>query len=138
MERKVEIFMPIYDGNLAELMVKHKSQEESPDDAIKKMFTQILDVLHYIHSFNPPIIHRDVKPQNILFKGQNFYLTDFGIAKVADKSQTTVGTNTYMAPELFEDADQTPKVDIYAFGATIIECFEGFPTPKPAPWHQYL
>ena len=107
------------------------------------MFHQISLALDCVHTGDPPIIHRDVKPPNILCRGENFYLADFGIAKAIDSSRTLIGTDDYIAPELRLRGDQTTKVDIYALGATIIECMEGFPdkTERPATWelwHQDL
>jgi serine/threonine protein kinase len=89
---------------------------------------------------------RDIKPANILYQGDNFFLTDFGIAKPIDTAKTIVGTDWYMAPEFWLNGCQTAKVDIYALGATYIECLQGFEAvevrrakyPQWHQWHQYL
>ncbi|KAH8746985.1 hypothetical protein F5882DRAFT_312120, partial [Hyaloscypha sp. PMI_1271] len=57
--------------------------------------------LHYIYTYDPPIIHRDVKPSNIMRRLGKYLLGDFGIAKTVDNSYTLVGTNSYIAPELW-------------------------------------
>lgn len=71
-------------------------------------------------------------------RGARFLLTDFGIAKVVDASRTMIGTRGYAAPEVMLRAEQTPKVDIYSQGATLVNCFldPGPPTAKPwQEWH---
>lgn len=90
---------------------------------------QITDALQYAHEQG--IIHRDIKPTNVLLADDNFvYLADFGIAKAldADNSLTRtgamVGTPRYMAPELaFEPA--TPLSDIYALGVLLYQMLTG-------------
>ena len=78
-----------------------------------RMLYQILDALDFVHTYNPQIIHRDIKPANILYQGNKFLLTDFGIAKVVDTSRTMAGSKWYAAPEVRQNGEQTPKVDIY-------------------------
>ncbi|KAK2739613.1 hypothetical protein FQN55_009349 [Onygenales sp. PD_40] len=119
--QNIELFMDIYEGSLKEKISKFKSPDEAKHTT-GRMFYQMLLALDYIHTRNPPILHRDVKPQNILYRGENFYLTDFGIAKVIDASRTRIGTQSYMAPEILSGGPQTPKVDIYALVVTIDEC----------------
>lgn len=90
-----------------------------------RMFYQMLLALDHVHARG--IIHRDIKPENILYQGDKFLLTDFGIAKAVDTSRTMVGTARYMAPEIWLNGDQTAKIDIYALGATYIECVVELP-----------
>jgi serine/threonine protein kinase len=118
------IFMPIYEGNLQVLM---------------------LHALDFVHTRDPPIIHRDIKPPNILFRGNNFFLTDFGIAKVVNTSKTIIGTKWYIAPEVLEGGKQTPKVDIWGLGVTLVECLVTLPPEgerainlKREHWYEYL
>jgi serine/threonine protein kinase len=111
-----------------------------------RMLYQILDALDHVHTQG--IIHRDIKPENILYDGVNdeFLLTDFGIAKFVDTSRTITGTPWYMAPEVRQNGEQTPKVDIYGLGATVVECLEKLPSEADRratwqhwlQWHQYL
>lgn len=82
---------------------------------------QICDVLHYLHSHNPPIIFRDLKPSNIMVDAQGrVFLVDFGIAKLFQGSQrgTIVGTEGYSPPEQYRGVAD-PRTDIYALGATL-------------------
>lgn len=82
---------------------------------------QICDVLTYLHTQDPPIIFRDLKPGNIMLRpnGQ-ITLIDFGIAKHFQISRkgTIIGTEGYAPPEQYE-GQATPQVDIYALGATL-------------------
>ncbi len=83
------------------------------------------------------LIHRDVKPQNILVTPADFaYLADFGIAEARDETHLTVagthiGSFVYMAPERFGDQPATPAVDVYSLAAVLYEALTG-DTPFPA------
>jgi serine/threonine protein kinase len=119
--------MPVYDGNLYQLMELYRPEGPAAVPAItNRMLYQILDARDFVHTYNPQIIHRDIKPANILYQGDKFLLTDFGIAKVVDTSRTMAGSNWYVAPEVRQNGEQTPKVDIYGLGITFVECLEEF------------
>src|SRR5260221_600201 len=101
-----------------------------PMGTILKIFGQIADALTYAHAQG--VIHRDLKPNNILLDSNgNAYLTDFGIAKIV-KSTTNltapnvvIGTASYMAPELWRGDPIDTRVDIYALGIMLYEMFTG-------------
>lgn len=82
------------------------------------------------------LIHRDVKPQNIIVTATDFpYLVDFGIAEASGESGltmtgTNIGTLSYMAPERFGDGDATPAVDVYSLACVLYEALTG-DTPFP-------
>jgi serine/threonine-protein kinase len=79
------------------------------------------------------ILHRDVKPENILVSADDFtYLVDFGIASATSDDKltqigTTVGTAKYMAPERFGESEVTHRADIYALTCVLYECLTGSP-----------
>ena len=57
---------------------------------------------------------------------------------MVDSSRTRVGTPSYAAPEVREYGEQTPKVDIYSLGVTVVECLAGLPAEEDRQWHQVL
>lgn len=96
----------------------------------KVFLRQIISGLSYLHSQN--IIHRDLKPQNILMKknGDEFKLkiADFGFAKRVepqDMSATVCGSPLYMAPQLLDRLEYSPKADIWSLGVVMYEMVTG-------------
>jgi serine/threonine-protein kinase len=90
---------------------------------------QICDVLDYIHSQNPPIIYRDLKPANLMIdsRSQRIMLVDFGIARFVAPTQkgvTAIGTMGYAPPELFAGSVEA-RSDIYSLGATMFHLLTG-------------
>lgn len=90
--------------------------------------------LHTAHRAG--LVHRDVKPSNILVDEDDFaYLIDFGIARAATDTRLTgtgaaLGTWAYMAPERFRGEDMGPSVDVYSLACVLCECLTGA-TPYP-------
>ncbi len=98
-----------------------------PVEEVVNWAVQICDVLHYLHSQQPPIIFRDLKPSNIMVDPYGrVYLVDFGIAKVFQAGQrgTMVGTEGYSPPEQYRGVAD-PRTDIYALGATLHHLLTG-------------
>jgi hypothetical protein len=83
------------------------------------------DALHYLHTREPPILHRDLKPGNIKIDPEGvIYLVDFGLAKIVKDSQvTTTGaramTPGYSSPEQYGTARTDARSDVYSLGATL-------------------
>ncbi len=101
-----------------------------PLDKAAQMFTQIASAMTYAH--NRGIIHRDMKPNNILLDSEdNSYLTDFGIAKMVaanthlTASGAVMGTPAYMAPEQWRSEDIDARADIYSLGIMLYEMLTG-------------
>lgn len=87
---------------------------------------QVAGALGYLHGRNPPIIHRDVKPANIILTADNeVFLVDFGIAKIyagdGKSSRNLRGTSSgFSPPEQYDPrVPTTPRSDVYALGATL-------------------
>lgn len=94
---------------------------------------QLLDALSYLHSHEPPIIHRDIKPQNLKLTDENhIVLLDFGLSKsstgqtnIADSGSSTgsiVGYTPHYAPmEQIRGIGTSPKSDLYSLSATLYQ-----------------
>lgn len=108
-------------GSLRQYRRKHKTVDTK---AIKHWARQILQGLHYLHSHNPPVIHRDLKCDNIFINGNHgeVKLGDLGLATIMEQptARSVIGTPEFMAPELY-DEEYNELVDIYSFGMCILE-----------------
>ncbi|XP_061346317.1 probable serine/threonine-protein kinase WNK3 [Gastrolobium bilobum] len=109
-------------GTLRQYRKKHKHVDLR---ALKKWSRQILEGLLYLHSHNPPVIHRDLKCDNIFVNGNQgeVKIGDLGLAAIlqqANSAHSVIGTPEFMAPELYEE-EYNELVDIYAFGMCLLE-----------------
>jgi hypothetical protein len=88
------------------------------------------------HAHARGVVHRDVKPQNVLLAGETVKLTDFGMARVESQAGMTGsslvwGSPEYMAPELFGRGRVDPRTDLYSFGVLLFEMVSGH-----LPWKE--
>lgn len=107
-------------GKDLELLL-NESQGFLPVEQVLQWAVELCDVLDYLHSHNPPVIFRDMKPSNVMInQSGRVVLVDFGIAKLFQGVQkgTMIGTEGYAPPEQYR-GEATPLVDIYALGATL-------------------
>ncbi len=101
----------------------------SPGRAIDYL-AQIAEALDAAHAAG--IVHRDVKPHNILVEGDRAYLSDFGLAKAVGESggasgASVVGTAAYMSPEQWRGDSVGPAADVYSLGCVLYEAITGIP-----------
>ncbi|XP_016714375.1 probable serine/threonine-protein kinase WNK9 isoform X3 [Gossypium hirsutum] len=108
-------------GTLRQYRLKHRKVNIR---AVKHWCRQILRGLLYLHSRDPPVIHRDLKCDNIFINGNQgeVKIGDLGLAAILRKSHAArcVGTPEFMAPEVYEE-EYNELVDIYSFGMCILE-----------------
>jgi len=93
---------------------------------IKRWCRQLISAIAYLHAFSPPVVHRDIKCENILYDTMDgtLRLTDFGLGTRASADGTcslTLGTPNFMAPEMWYGEAYDESVDVYAFGMTVLE-----------------
>ncbi|MCT7955747.1 serine/threonine protein kinase [Laspinema palackyanum] len=92
---------------------------------VREIAKQLLDILVYLHQLTPPVVHRDIKPQNIIRQSDGkVFLVDFGAVQdtyrhTITSGSTIVGTYGYMAPEQFR-GQAKPATDLYGLGATLL------------------
>ncbi|OUC44639.1 kinase domain protein [Trichinella nativa] len=95
---------------------------------LKSWCRQILKGLAFLHSRDPPVIHRDLKCDNIFITGTtgSVKIGDLGLATLKDKScpKSVIGTPEFMAPEMYEE-NYDESVDVYAFGMCMLEMITG-------------
>ncbi|KAL8171361.1 hypothetical protein V2J09_023165 [Rumex salicifolius] len=108
-------------GTLRQYRLKHKKVNIR---AVKHWCRQILEGLLYLHSLDPPVIHRDLKCDNIFINGNQgqVKIGDLGLAAILRKSYAArcVGTPEFMAPEVYKE-EYNELVDIYSFGMCVLE-----------------
>jgi serine/threonine protein kinase len=130
------IDMRLVRGQDLQEVLKHGSLEPARAVGIIRQIASALDAAHA-----QGLIHRDIKPQNILItSAEDFaYLIHFGIAENLSDTRLTIagsaiGSFAYMAPERFEDRPTTSAVDVHSVAAVLYEALTGEAPFKPAAW----
>ncbi len=107
-------------------------EKQLPVDAALQIAREVADALSYAHSVN--VVHRDIKPGNILLDAGHAVVADFGIARAIGEAQSVttkgqvIGTPSYMSPEQIEGAELIDgRSDIYSLGAVLFEMLVGQP-----------
>ncbi|GAB2960023.1 serine/threonine-protein kinase [Saccharothrix stipae] len=96
---------------------------------VRVLGARLADALAYVHEQD--VVHRDVKPSNILLDGDETpYLADFGLAHLAGSTRFTrtdqlVGTAAYLSPEQVRGGEIGPPSDVYSLGLVLLECLTG-------------
>jgi serine/threonine-protein kinase len=124
--------MPFIEGmSLKQALEKYRRLTAADTERVGR---ELLDAL--IHAHSRGIVHRDVKPDNILIGREGVVLVDFGIARAIQVSGTdqltrsgmAVGTSRYMSPEqITATGEIDPRADLYSLGCVLFECLTGRP-----------
>ncbi|MBQ6832078.1 MAG: serine/threonine protein kinase [Oscillospiraceae bacterium] len=130
------IVMDYIEGKSLQSVLKHGGAQST--DLVIEWGKQLCDVLGYLHSREPAIIYRDMKPANVMLKPDgNITLIDFGTAREFKnrsmvEDTTCLGTRGYAAPEQFGGRGQTDaRTDIYCLGATLYHLITGHSPAEP-------
>lgn len=98
-----------------------KQNGPQPPETVFRWALEILDILNFLHGQDPPIIHRDVTPDNIVLNDQgSLVMIDFGAANefLGNATGTLVGKQSFIAPEQFR-GKATTQSDLYSLGSTL-------------------
>ncbi len=131
------LVMDFIEGQTVEEHLEQVGGGPLPVEQVIKWADQLCDVLNYLHTHQPPIIFRDLKPANVMMsESGHIYLIDFGIARIfkPGKQHDTValGSPGYAAPEQYGKAQSTPRSDIYSLGALLHHLLTGIdPSEQP-------
>ncbi len=111
-----------------------KTDANLPVATIYRLGIEILSALEYLQTREKPILHRDVKPQNIIWDNKGrFVLIDFNVASLKENDKSYVGTNPYLAPDLLDGhhINWDFSADTFALGITLYELVtKNYPWPK--------
>ncbi|KAK6192112.1 hypothetical protein SNE40_003650 [Patella caerulea] len=151
LRREIEIMRGLHHENIIEMLDSFETNKEVvvvtdyaegelfqileddgnlPEEQVKTIACQLVSALFYLHSHR--ILHRDMKPQNILLgKGGVVKLCDFGFARAMSFNTLVLtsikGTPLYMSPELVEEKPYDHTADLWALGCIMYELFTGTP-----------
>ena len=116
--------MPFYVGETLEKRLKRSPVSLAEGIAIASQLGRAVDALH-----RRRIVHRDIKPDNVLLLGGGLRLLDLGVARLPGleiaPDEDIPGTPSYLAPELFEGNAGDERTDVYALGVTLYRMFSG-------------
>uniref|UniRef100_A0A8C7RRU8 non-specific serine/threonine protein kinase n=1 Tax=Oncorhynchus mykiss TaxID=8022 RepID=A0A8C7RRU8_ONCMY len=126
-EREVVVVTEYAEGELFQIL---EDDGNLPESQVRDIACQLVSALYYLHSHR--ILHRDMKPQNILLgKGGVVKLCDFGFARAMSVSTLVLtsikGTPLYMSPELVEEKPYDHTADLWSLGCILYELHTGAP-----------
>ncbi len=137
------LVMDFIEGQTLETVLEKKAaaggQGSLPVEQALSIAIQLCSVLDYLHTRQPPIIFRDLKPANVMLTANDhIYLIDFGIARHFKPGQAkdtaALGSTGYAAPEQYGKAQTTVQTDLYGLGATLHQMLTG-DDPSESPFH---
>jgi predicted Ser/Thr protein kinase len=118
------ILMELVEGQ--SLADRVRRQGPLPEQRVAEIGARLLEALSVAHAHG--VVHRDVKPANILLNGDRVVLTDFGIAAITSDTtvnDSMVGSLDYMAPERINGQQATPASDVWSLGVTLCTALRG-------------
>src|SRR5438105_87709 len=124
------LVLDFIEGETLERYLARMTDGRLPREEVLDIGMQLCTVLDYLHSCEPPIIYRDLKPANVMRTADgHLYLIDFGIARYFKPGQArdtrALGSPGYAAPEQYGRAQTTPRADIYSLGALLHHLLTG-------------
>ncbi|RLN73745.1 hypothetical protein BBJ28_00019133 [Nothophytophthora sp. Chile5] len=124
-KRRTALFEYVENGALRSRLAASPAPSNWTRETLQ-LAIDVIEALVYVHSFNPPLVHRDMKSRNVLITGEmRAKLTEFGIARFRseDKTMTTgVGTSRWLAPEVISGSrDYDQSADLFSFGVVLSE-----------------
>jgi serine/threonine protein kinase len=122
------LVMDFIDGETLEAQLRKVGR--LPVEKVLSIVLQLCSVLEYLHTRQPPIIFRDLKPGNVMITpNDHVFLIDFGIARNfkpgQEKDTTALGSCGYAPPEQYGKSQTTTRADIYSLGATLHQLLTG-------------
>ena len=133
------LVMEKMDTSLRMYLEKH-SKEQFPLHQKTSVLRQVTQALAYLHSQNPPLVHHDLSPNNVLLNVVSFVtkVSDFGMSRAVNPSalsrkSSIKGTQAFMAPEALHDPPRyNEKLDVFSFGNVVISTLtHEWPNPGP-------
>jgi len=132
-QERVYLLMEYIEGLNLDTLWKQQSDQRFSWSEVEAIMSPIIDAVDYLHNQQPPIVHRDIKPKNIILSesGKDAILVDFGIVR---SENTTIEMeellSNYKAPEVYGNTSDA-RADIYSLGATCYTLLTGT-LPPPA------
>jgi predicted Ser/Thr protein kinase len=115
------LVMELVEGTDLGVLLKKRGNPGLPIEEATEYARQACEALQYVHE--QQIIHRDVKPQNLILGDNGVVLVDFGIARMLDEEEISgtvgIGTPRYMAPEVFAGGTISARTDVFGLAATL-------------------
>jgi len=129
--------MDFIEGQTLEEYLEKAGGSVLPLERVLAWGEELCEVLDYLHTRQPPIVFRDLKPSNVMIsEREHVFLIDFGIARVFKPGQShdtvALGSPGFAAPEQYGKAQSSPRSDIYSLGALLHNLLTGVdPSEQP-------
>ena len=135
-ERGQYLVMELVEGTDLHALLAQKGNPGLPLEQALDYARESCEALEYVH--DQQIVHRDVKPHNLILGEDGIVLVDFGIARLLqdeeeDEGTVGVGTPRYMAPEVFAGGSVSPRSDVFGLAATLWTLIVGDPPVYASP-----